>query len=73
MAAIGGTLQYWFLGQLLDMLVVTAVIGAGLAALGVPLALTLALFAGLLNFVPFIGALAGAVPAVLVAFGQSPA
>ncbi len=69
--AIGTTLQYWFLGQLVDMLVVAVLIGAGLAALGVPLALTLALFAGLLNFVPFIGALAGAVPAVLVASGQS--
>jgi predicted PurR-regulated permease PerM len=71
MAAVGGTLQYWFLGQLLDMLVVAVLIGAGLVVLGVPLALTLALFAGLLNFVPFIGALAGAVPAVLVASGQS--
>ena len=69
--AVGTALQYWFLGQLVDMLVVAVLIGAGLAALGVPLALTLALFAGLLNFVPFIGALAGAVPAVLVASGQS--
>ena len=41
-------------------------------ALGVPLAPTLALIAGLLNFVPYIGALAGAVPAVLVALAQSP-
>ncbi|HEY0206753.1 MAG TPA: AI-2E family transporter [Acetobacteraceae bacterium] len=72
LAATGRALQLWFLGQLLDMLVVAVLIGAGLYLLGVPLALTLALFAGLLNFVPFIGALAGAVPAVLVAFGQSP-
>jgi len=69
--AVGTTLQYWFLGQLVDMLVVAVLIGAELAALGVPLTLTLALFAGLLNFVPFIGALAGAVPAILVASGQS--
>lgn len=68
----GRALQLWFLGQLVDMLVVAVLIGAGLYLLDVPLALTLALFAGLLNFVPFIGALAGAVPAVLVAFGQSP-
>jgi predicted PurR-regulated permease PerM len=40
--------------------------------LGVPLALMLALVAGLLNFVPYIGAILGAVPALMVAFGQSP-
>lgn len=69
---VGHALQLWFMGQLLDMLVVACLIGAGLFLLGVPLALTLALFAGLLNFIPFIGALAGAAPAVLIAFGQSP-
>lgn len=69
---VGHALQMWFVGQLLDMVVVACLIGAGLFLLGVPLALTLALFAGLLNFVPFIGALAGAAPAVLIAFGQSP-
>jgi predicted PurR-regulated permease PerM len=69
---IGRTLQLWFLGQLADMLIVTIVIGMGLFLLGVPLATSLALFAGLLNFVPYFGALAGAVPAMLVALSQSP-
>ena len=69
---LGRTLQLWFLGQLVDMAAVTLLIGAGLYALDVPLALTLALFAGLLNFIPFIGALVGAVPAVLLALAQSP-
>jgi predicted PurR-regulated permease PerM len=66
------TLRLWCLGQLVDMAVVASLVGIGLFALGVPLALTLALFAGLLNFVPYIGALAGAVPAILVALAQSP-
>lgn len=70
---LGNTLQQWFLGQLLDMMVVTLISAAGLLLLGVPLAPTLALFAGLLNFVPYVGALAGAVPALVVAFAQSPA
>ncbi len=69
---LGETLRLWFLGQFADMVVVTVLIGAGLFALGVPLAPTLALFAGLLNFVPYIGALAGSVPAILVALAQSP-
>ena len=72
LAGAGSALQMWFLGQLVDMLAVTVLVGAGLYLLDMPLVLTLALFAGLLNFIPFIGALAGAVPAVLVALGQSP-
>ncbi len=70
--SLGQTLQLWFVGQLADMVVVTLLAGAGLFALGVPLAPTLAVFAGLLNFVPYVGALAGAVPAVLAGLAQSP-
>jgi predicted PurR-regulated permease PerM len=69
---LGHTLQLWFLGQFADMVVVAVLTGAGLYLLGVPLALTLALIAGLFNFVPYIGALAGAVPALAVAVAQSP-
>jgi predicted PurR-regulated permease PerM len=72
LGAIGKTLNLWFLGQFIDMVLVTIVTTAGLLALGVPLAVTLGLIAGLLNFVPYIGALAGAVPAILVALAQSP-
>ena len=69
---LGNTLQLWFLGQLADMIVVAVLTGTGLYFLGVPLALTLALIAGLFNFVPYIGALAGAVPALAVAVAHSP-
>ncbi len=72
MEGLGRTLQLWFLGQFADMVVVTVLTGAGLSILGVPLSLTLALIAGLFNFVPYIGALAGAIPALAVAVGQSP-
>ena len=72
MTELGSTLQLWFLGQFADMVVVTLLTGAGLFVLGVPLAPTLALIAGLFNFVPYIGAIAGAVPAVAVALSQSP-
>ncbi len=69
---IARTLQLWFMGQLVDMIIVALFVGAGLFWLGVPLAPTLALFSGLLNFVPYVGALAGAVPAILVALSVSP-
>ena len=49
---IAKTLRLWFFGQFIDMVIVTTLVGAGLFLLDVQLALTLALFAGLLNFVP---------------------
>jgi predicted PurR-regulated permease PerM len=72
LAEIGETLRWWLLGRAIDMSVVMAVTFAGLMLLGIPLALVLAIIAGLLNFIPYIGAFAGAVPALLVAFGQGP-
>jgi predicted PurR-regulated permease PerM len=64
---VGRTLQWWSLGQLIDMAVVGALTGSGLLILGVPLALALGVLAGLFTFVPYFGAIAAAVPAVLVA------
>lgn len=72
-AEIAATLRLWFLGQLADMAIVSVLVGVGLYLLDVPLAFTLALLAGLLNFVPYVGAFAGAIPAVFVALAQSPA
>lgn len=72
MDEVGNTLWLWSLGQFADMIVVSVLIGVGLFILAVPLAPTLALIAGLLNFVPYVGAIAGALPAVLVALAQSP-
>ena len=62
----------WLIGQFLDMLIVGVLCGVGLVLLDMPLALILALIAGLLNFVPYIGAIVGAVPAVLIAFALGP-
>jgi len=67
MLDIGSTLRWWSLGQLIDMIVVGVLSGIGLALLGVPLALSLGVVAGLFTFVPYFGAIAAAVPAMLVA------
>jgi predicted PurR-regulated permease PerM len=72
MNELASTLQLWFVGQFIDMIVVAVLTGTGLFFLGVPLSLTLALIAGLFNFVPYIGAICGAVPAIAVAVAQSP-
>jgi predicted PurR-regulated permease PerM len=69
---VGVTLGHWLLGQMLSMVVVGTLIAAGLTLLGIPLGLALGVLAGLLNFVPIIGSLLSAVPAVLLAFLVSP-
>jgi predicted PurR-regulated permease PerM len=61
-------LQYWLLGTAISMLAVGSLTWLGLWALGVPSALALALLAGILEFVPFIGPVASSIPAILIAF-----
>jgi len=65
-------LGLWILGKLLSMLVVGVATAIGLSLLGVPVALALGLLAGLLDFIPYIGSILAAAPAVLIAFTQSP-
>lgn len=65
---IGHDLWGWLVGQFFDMLIVGTLCGIGLALLDMPLAFVLAVIAGLLNFVPYVGAIAGAVPALVIAF-----
>ena len=66
--AAGSALWSWSAGQALDMAVVGTLSGVGLWLIGVPLALVLGIVAGLMNFVPYIGAIAGSIPAVILAF-----
>ena len=65
-------LRLWLRGQLVAMVVVGLLTGAGLWALGMQSALTLGLLAGLLEFIPFAGPILSAVPAVLLALAVSP-
>ena len=69
---IGHVLRRWLVGQSLLALVVALIVGIGLLALGAPFALPLALLAGMMEFVPYIGPLIAAVPAVLVGFAEGP-
>ena len=66
------TLRKWLLGQLVSMVVVGVITGIGLWAIGVPLAIPLAILSGLLEFVPVVGPLVAAVPGILIAFTQGP-
>lgn len=70
--AAGDALRRWLVGQLLAMTCVGLLTGVGLWMLGVPLALSLGVLAGLLDFVPYIGPVVAAVPAVLVELHAEP-
>lgn len=63
----------WVIGQFLLSCVIFALTFLGLTILGVKYALFLALLAGLLEVVPYIGPIIAAIPAVFFALGQSPA
>lgn len=67
------TLRLWLFGKLLSMLVVAILSFIGLYLMGVPLYITLALFAGLVSFIPNFGPIIAIVPAFLVGYIQSPA
>lgn len=70
--AIGHSLHWWLLGRTTMMVAVAILTFLGLWMLAIPLALTLALIAGLLTFIPYLGALISAIPAVVIGFTQSP-
>ncbi len=62
----------WLRGQLLLSVIIGVLVYIGLIVLGIPYALPLALFAGILEVVPVIGPIVSALPAVGLAFTISP-
>lgn len=70
--ASGEALRLWLLGQLFSMTVVGVATAIGLSLVGVPSALALGLFAGLAQFVPFVGPIVAAIPGLLVALAVGP-
>jgi len=65
-------LRLWLKGQLWAMLLIFLMTWIGLWLLGVPSSLVLALISGVLEFIPYAGAITSAVPAIMVALVQSP-
>lgn len=72
MSDIARALKKWLLGSLISMLVITLMMGAALAMLGVPGFLALALLAGIAQFVPVVGPILAAIPGVLLALTVGP-
>jgi predicted PurR-regulated permease PerM len=65
---VSNKLGHWLRGQVILCFIIFILSYIGLTLLGVDYALTLALFAGLMEAVPMIGAYLGAIPAVAFAF-----
>ncbi|HVS72003.1 MAG TPA: AI-2E family transporter [Phycisphaerae bacterium] len=68
LSEVGSQLQWWFVGQLCSMASIGVLTFIGLSILRIPMTTTLAILAGLLNFIPNFGPILAAAPAVLVAF-----
>ena len=68
----GETLWWWLIGRLIAMSFIGVATGVGLALLGVPLAFILGLLAALLSFIPNLGPILSALPAVLLGLAQGP-
>lgn len=69
---IAKSLRWWVLGKCLSMCVIGIATFIGLSQLGISLALILGFLAGILAFIPYVGAIIASIPAVLIAFAQSP-
>jgi predicted PurR-regulated permease PerM len=66
--AAGRALKLWLVGQLIAMTAVGILSGTAFWLIGVPSPIALGLIAGLADFVPLVGPIVGALPAVLLAF-----
>lgn len=71
--ALGETalaLRWWFLGQLISMLLLGVSVAIGLMIIGVDLWLSLGVLTALLTFIPFLGPIIAAVPIVIIGFSE---
>lgn len=72
LAALGLALRRWLLGRAITMTLMGTLTALALWWADVPLALVLGIISGLLLFVPYLGAIAAAIPALLIGLMQSP-
>jgi predicted PurR-regulated permease PerM len=66
------TLRRWLVTQLIAMVVIGVVTALAMSLLGVRGAIALGVIAGLLEFIPFVGPIASAIPAVAMGLLDSP-
>lgn len=67
---IGSALRQWLAGQFIIMVIVGTLVSIGLSVIGLPSALALGFMAGIAEFIPILGPLLAAAPALLIAFSE---
>lgn len=72
LAESGRALRLWLKGQLIAMVLIFLMTWLGLWLLGVEPSLVLALISGMLEFIPYAGAITSAIPAIMVALVSGP-
>lgn len=72
LAALATTLRRWLVTQLIAMVIIGAVTTVFLFAVHVKAALPLGILAGVLKFIPIVGSIFAAIPAIAMAFIDSP-
>ena len=70
MSAVAHALRWWFLSQLISMLLLGVTVALGLWLIGIELWLALGVLTALLTFVPYLGPLLAGIPVVMVAFAE---
>jgi predicted PurR-regulated permease PerM len=69
---VGEALRLWLLGQLIQMFLIGALVTFAVWIIGVPSSFALGLIAGIGEFIPYLGPILAAIPAILVALTKSP-
>jgi predicted PurR-regulated permease PerM len=64
--------QKWFLGQLSAMVIIGVLTAVALSIIGIPYALLIGAFSGILAFIPLIGTVISIIPPVLLALATDP-
>ncbi len=66
------SVQRWFLGQLASMTIIGLLFTVAMFVIGIPFALLLGIFSGLISFVPYVGPMISVIPPVLLALTGNP-
>lgn len=69
---VGEGLRLWLLGQLIQMILIGLLAMCAVWIIGAPSPLALGLIAGIGEFIPYLGPILAAIPAILVALTKSP-
>jgi predicted PurR-regulated permease PerM len=72
LGATGAMLRRWLLTQSISMVLVGVLTGGVLLAMGIEAAIALGIIAGILEFVPIVGPIMAAVPAIAMGFLDGP-